>query len=139
MARSVKEWIGKTDDSAIPRSVRERVYNRSQGYCTLCSLKIDAGDEVHMDHRIPLKDGGEHRETNLQAAHGPCHRWKTARENAERAPINRKRAKHLGITKPNSKFSKRGRAISELAKELHGQPGFERYDDARTEAERRLQ
>ena len=138
MARSVTEWLGKTDDSPIPKSVQLRVFERSQGHCTLCSLKIEAGQEWHCDHRIPLKDGGEHRETNLQAAHASCHRWKTGRENSERAAVTRKRAKHIGVTRPTSKFSKHGRAVSDLARELHGQPGFERYDEARAEAERRL-
>lgn len=41
------------------------------------------------DHRIPLEDGGPHHMDNLQVLCVPCHRAKTARENAARREARR--------------------------------------------------
>jgi 5-methylcytosine-specific restriction endonuclease McrA len=41
------------------------------------------------DHVVPLIDGGENTLANLQTLCDPCHAWKTARENRERAAARR--------------------------------------------------
>lgn len=96
-ARTVAEWIGKTPDSAIPPRVRLRVFERFDGICQLTQCKIRPGDKWECDHIKPLKDGGEHRESNLQPVLRSAHRKKTAEENKARAKVTRMRKKHLGI------------------------------------------
>ena len=48
--RSVPEWIGATDDAAIPPRVRLRVFNRYGGICQLSGRKIMPGNEWDADH-----------------------------------------------------------------------------------------
>lgn len=112
--RSTAEWIGKTDDAAIPPRVRVRVFDRHGGRCHLTGRRIRAGEAWDCDHVVALANGGEHRESNLAPALRAPHRLKTAIDVAEKANVYRKRAKHLGIRKPSrfpgsrdSKFKKR--------------------------------
>ncbi len=43
MPRKVKEWIGKTDDTMPPPSVRLRIFEKHGGRCRLTDKKILAG------------------------------------------------------------------------------------------------
>ena len=97
MARSVSEWIGKTDDHRAPGKVRQRVFDRERSCCHLCSQPIQAGEAWDLDHVKALCNGGEHRENNLAPALRDAHRKKTAADVAERAKTDRIRKKHLGI------------------------------------------
>ncbi|WP_245329133.1 HNH endonuclease [Bradyrhizobium centrolobii] len=102
MSRSVDEWIGKTDDDAIPARVRLRVFARHGGICHLSGRRIKAGDVWDLDHVVALTNGGEHRESNLAPALRSKHREKTARDVAEKAKNDRVRKRHLGIKKPRT-------------------------------------
>ena len=104
MARSTKEWIGKTDDTRIPPRVRLRVFEAHDGVCALTGQKIMAGDKWDCDHKVALINGGEHRESNLQPALQLAHRKKTADDVKLKAKADRVRKKHLGITEPKSKL-----------------------------------
>jgi 5-methylcytosine-specific restriction endonuclease McrA len=95
--RSVSEWIGSNPDAAVPPHVRLRVFERCGGTCHISGRKIRAGEPWELDHILPLRDGGEHRESNLAPALADKHRVKTAAENSERARINRKKAANLGV------------------------------------------
>ena len=97
MSREVPEWIGATDDTAIPMRVKLRVFERHGGVCHLSGRKIAAGEPWDCDHVKALINGGENRESNLAPALKAPHKAKTALDVAEKAKINRKRAKHLGI------------------------------------------
>ena len=112
--RAVPEWIGKTDDTAIPHRVRVRVFDRHGGVCHLTGRRIRAGEAWDCDHIVALANGGKHCETNLAPALKAPHREKTKADVAEKSNVYRKRAKHLGIKKPSrfpgsrdSKFKKR--------------------------------
>jgi 5-methylcytosine-specific restriction endonuclease McrA len=96
-ARSVPEWIGKTPDTKVPARVRLRIFENHGGICHISKRKIGPSDLWDLDHVIPLKDGGEHRETNMRPGIREAHRLKTAHENADRAIANRKRRKAIGI------------------------------------------
>ena len=106
--RSTPEWIGKTDDAAIPRRVRLRVFERHGGYCHLSGRKIRAGEPWDLDHIVALVNGGSHRESNLAPALRSKHRKKTASDVAEKSTVARKRAKHLGIRSNRAKIQSRG-------------------------------
>ena len=101
MSRTIAEWIGATDDSAIPPRVKIRVFERAGGCCLLCTLEIRGKLRPAYDHCIALINGGENRERNLQLLCVPCHSQKTAGDIAEKSITARKRAKHLGIKKPS--------------------------------------
>lgn len=106
--RSVEEWIGKTDDAAIPARVRLRVFERHSGICHISGQRIRAGDLWDIDHVIALANGGSHRESNLAPALRDKHRKKTAADVREKATIYRKRAKHLGLAPARQKIAARG-------------------------------
>jgi 5-methylcytosine-specific restriction endonuclease McrA len=99
MSRSKPEWIGRDDDATPPQACKLRVFERQCGICALTGIKLMAGD-VDYDHITPLQDGGENRESNLQAVSRKAHRAKTAQENADRAKSNRIKAKHMSMSKP---------------------------------------
>lgn len=94
--RKVHEWIGKTDDSMPPPSIRARIFDRCEGTCHISGRKIMPGDEWHLDHIKSIRNQGENREMNLAVAYGPAHREKTAKENSEGAKSDRIRVKHIG-------------------------------------------
>jgi 5-methylcytosine-specific restriction protein A len=100
MARSVEEWKGKTDDSAIPDRVKLRVFERERRVCKLCGNLIRPGDGVDFHHWTPLADGGEHAESNLYPVHRHCHKLTTAKEALGRAETRTAIKKHYGIAKP---------------------------------------
>lgn len=104
MTRAVPEWIGKTDDAAIPPRVRLRVFERTGGVCHITGRKIMPGDEWDVDHVIALCNGGEHRESNLAPALRAAHRAKTAGDVKTRAKSDRVRKKHLGIHQPKTRL-----------------------------------
>lgn len=98
MARSVDEWIGRTDDAKVPPRVRLRIFDRENGICHLTGRKIDpVRDAWDLDHKVSLILGGEHRETNLFPALKEAHKRKTATEIAVKSKIARVRKKHIGI------------------------------------------
>jgi 5-methylcytosine-specific restriction protein A len=109
VTRSVPEWIGKTDDTAIPRRVKARVFLAHGGICHISGRKITPADQWDCDHVKALCNGGENRESNLAPALRDKHREKTAQDVDEKSKTERIRAKHLGIwPEPARKLRSRG-------------------------------
>lgn len=48
------------------------VWDRDKGVCGICQRPIDPNGDWHMDHVIPLAQGGVHSYANVQAAHPGC-------------------------------------------------------------------
>ncbi len=107
MARSVSEWVGRTDDSMPPDRVKDRIRARQSNRCALTGVELGPGVKVEYDHIVPLWLGGANAESNLQAVESAAHKRKTAAEAKVRGKCNRTRKKHLGITKPKSSLSNR--------------------------------
>lgn len=103
MSRVVPEWVATHDDQAIPPKVKLRVWTRCEGKCALSGRKLRPGDPVNYDHIKPLRDGGEHREGNLQLVSVEAHRVKTAAEAGQRAKEERIRLKHFGLKAPSKR------------------------------------
>lgn len=100
MARSRPEWIGKTDDAMPGKLVRDRISARQNDACT-CGRPFGPGVTANCDHIVPLIDGGENRESNLQMLCNWCHVEKTSAEATSRAKSRRIRAKNLGFGATN--------------------------------------
>ncbi len=125
-ARSVPEWIGKTPDTAIPRSVKARIMEKQNGKCACCGVKLGmAGEGIEFDHTVALINGGENRESNLRALRQRCHKVKTRKDVAEKARVNRKRDKHFGF-KPESRNPLPGGKSSDWKQKVGG--GWVRRD-----------
>ena len=97
MARTVPEWIGRTDNSMPGIHVLLRLYAGQNGICACpdeCGLVMNLDrDEIDCDHKTPLRDGGENRESNLQLMFRSHHRAKTAGENVSRGQERQHKAK----------------------------------------------
>ncbi len=102
MPRKVTEWVGKTDNSMPPPSVRLRIFRTHKGICHLSGLKITPRDKWELDHIVPLWDGGENRETNLAPALFVKHKEKSAKDQTAQALRDRKQKKMFGITERSS-------------------------------------
>ena len=101
--RKVEEWIGRTADARPPKAVLDRLFLKQNGRCAITGRKIRAGEVTHADHIVPLKDGGENREANLQLVTVEAHKEKTAEENTARAKERRMRLKHAGLWPKSSR------------------------------------
>lgn len=122
MARTVKEWIGKTDDSMPGKPVRERLL-RIFPACYLCTRPFVAGDKVELDHKVALRDGGENRERNLRPVHKHCHATKSAKEQTDRAKVRKSKLNSLGMGKLKSRgFPAPEKQPKRLTKECAGEP-----------------
>lgn len=106
--RSTTEWIGKTDDAAIPARVRVRVFERHGGICHLSGRRIRSGDLWDVDHIVALVNGGKHCESNLAPALRDKHREKTKADVALKSKNYQVRAKHLGLRPARQKIASRG-------------------------------
>ncbi len=109
MARTTEEWIGKSDDSAIPPRVKLRIFEEYKGHCNKCTCKIVGKLIPQYDHIIALINGGENRESNLQLICSECHKSKTTLDVAEKSQMYHKRIRAAGIKKrrrtiPGRKF-----------------------------------
>lgn len=96
MPRSVPEWVATSDDVAIPRRVKLRIFMRCDGRCAVCTRKPL---KPEYDHIVPLIAGGKHAESNIQILCPECHRIKTGQDLASKAVAYRKRLKDAGIKK----------------------------------------
>lgn len=108
--RSVPEWVGKTDDAAIPKATKLRIWERCGGKCAITGRKLMPGDAYDFDHIIPLALGGEHRETNIQIVSKDAHRAKTADDTRAIRKAQRIALKHSGGW-PASKHKIRSRGF----------------------------
>lgn len=100
--RSVKEWVGKTDNAKVPGYVRLRVFEAFKGTCYLSSRKIMPGDKWELEHKIALCNGGEHRESNMAPALVAPHKLKTKQDRATKSKNDTVRKKHIGVRKDRS-------------------------------------
>lgn len=106
--RSVEEWIGTSDDQAIPARVKVRVFDAFGGRCSVCTLQIAGKLRPAYDHATAIINGGQNRETNLQLLCVPCHVIKTKTDVAEKSVTYRIRAKHLGLQPTRQKIASPG-------------------------------
>lgn len=100
--RTVPEWVGKTDDTAAPASVKDRLMRAAGDCCVRCSRKVGGRLRPEFDHITPLILGGQNREGNLQLLCSECHGAKTKLDVKLKAKVARVRKKTFGIKKPRT-------------------------------------
>lgn len=97
MPRTVREWIGKTDDTPVPDRVKVRVWERGGRCCAGCGRPLTEGDRKICDHIKPLILGGANRETNLQTLGAACCApEKDKCDMAAKSRVARKRSRSYG-------------------------------------------
>ncbi len=97
-ARAVLEWIGATPDTPPPKRVKLRIVLRQGGKCAVTGKKFGPKATPRFDHIIAQADGGENRESNLQAIlEDGAHKPKTAQEATARAHVRARQQTNIGI------------------------------------------
>lgn len=98
-ARTVKEWVGARPETPAPPRVKVRIVTAQDGICGCgCGVKLGmCGEAIEFDHKQALINGGENRESNLQALRAQCHKVKTKADVKEKSTVARKTASHLGF------------------------------------------
>lgn len=108
MSRATAEWVGKTDDTAIPPRVKDRIVKRCGGRCQECRREFDGREKPQFDHIVALINGGANAEFNLQPLCRPCHGMKTKADVAEKSHVYTRRATHMGFHAPKRKWGSKG-------------------------------
>lgn len=106
MARKVKEWIGKTDDTPIPPRVKDRIAARQNWHCLDCGRPFSATLQPEFHHEPALANGGENRESKIVALCEFCHLPHTVADVAEKSKLADIRKRHLGIKAKGRGFRK---------------------------------
>lgn len=119
MTRSVKEWIGKTDDTPVPPRVRDRVFQAKGGKCHKCGRPINPHKPWTCEHVIAIINGGANREKNLDCTCEFCLPEKNAADVAEKSKTYAMRSKHLGI-KPRQSRPLPGTRASGWRRRMNG-------------------
>jgi 5-methylcytosine-specific restriction protein A len=100
--RTIAEWIGTSDDQAVPPRVELRIFQKHNGICPICTHQLRPG-QWDCDHIVALCNGGQHRENNLQpVCRAPCHRNKTKADRRIKAKADRSGKLAAGIKKPRT-------------------------------------
>lgn len=89
----------------VKKTTKQRIeiFERHNGICHMCNLRVHAGQDWDISHEIPLEAGGKDDVTNWYVAHRKCHREHTAKVDMPLiAKVKRVRAKHLGVIKSKS-------------------------------------
>ena len=100
--RKTKEWIGKTDDSRPPDSVRLRIFLACGGVCHLSGRRIAPGEPWEIEHKVAICNGGENRESNMAPALVKPHREKTKQDRKIKSKTDKKRMMNYGVKKRKS-------------------------------------
>ena len=112
-----KLWLGRTDNTAAPENVQLRIVQRYKGCCAGCQQRLAIG-RWHLDHVIPLQDGGVNAEGNLQPLCVGCHGIKTSAEATDRAKVRAKAKAAYGINAPKQKIPSRPKAARPVRDKL---------------------
>lgn len=97
MSRTVSEWKGRTDDTPIPPRVKLRILARQGDRCRDCGQKFGGKLRPEFDHRPAMINGGENRESKIDAVCAPCHAICTKADVAEKSAVAKTRKSHLSI------------------------------------------
>lgn len=100
MARAVKEWVGRNDDTPPSEACKRRILDRQGFACALTGRPFTDKDRPQFDHKVPLWLGGKNVESNLHAIHKDEHTAKTSAEAKVRAKVNANISKRFGLYKP---------------------------------------
>jgi CRISPR/Cas system Type II protein with McrA/HNH and RuvC-like nuclease domain len=110
--RAVKPWVGRRPESMPGQIVLLRLYSKQDGKCACgCGMVMNLErDEIDVDHVVPLIDGGENVESNLQLLLREHHRTKTKAEATARSYERQHKAKAFRhMDKPSFQTNRTGK------------------------------
>lgn len=90
-----KSWVGAKPESMPGLHVLLRLYAKQDCLCACGCGRVMSfeRDKIDCDHKIPLRDGGENVEANLQLLLQEHHKTKTIAENVARGKERQHKAK----------------------------------------------
>jgi 5-methylcytosine-specific restriction endonuclease McrA len=106
MSRSVKDWVGKTDDTQAPPRVRLRVFERCEGRCHRCGRKIRPGGKWTLEHLTAIILGGRNSEDNLGCTCEWCLPIKNAEDQSAKSKLAKITKRHIGVKENKRGFPK---------------------------------
>lgn len=87
----------------FPPKVKVAAFQRANGRCEECGVRLVAGNGPNYDHRVSDGLGGEPTLENCEVLCIPCHGEKTRKRDIPAiAKAKRREAKHIGAHKPRS-------------------------------------
>lgn len=106
--RPVPEWRGRRPESMPGQLVLLRLYAKQNGLCACGCGRVMSfeRDVIDCDHIVPLIDGGENVESNLQLMLQEHHRTKSSGEAVARGKERRHKAKAFSTLRKPSAFRK---------------------------------
>jgi 5-methylcytosine-specific restriction endonuclease McrA len=86
---------GARQKKIVGKSIKQKdILNLLQNHnyqCYYCGIKVAQGDNLHLDHKIPLSKDGEHSITNLTPACATCNLKKGTKTDIEFLEIMKKK------------------------------------------------
>jgi len=67
----------------FPKGAKEVLYKRQWGKCIYCGMSLPSYHHGHLDHIVPVADGGSDEVSNLQLTCMPCNGYKSSMSHAE--------------------------------------------------------
>ena len=74
-----------------------KVFERAEGKCEECGVKLYAGDKKEIDHDLPDGLGGSNDISNARLLCFWCHKGKTKKDTAQMRKADRQKATHQGL------------------------------------------
>jgi RNA-directed DNA polymerase len=68
---------------------RQIVWRKQEGKCPICLDSIDNGEEIHLHHKLPRKNGGTDAINNLALLHTNCHRQVHSKQGQQIANVSK--------------------------------------------------
>ena len=102
------------------RRTKLQAWDRTEGHCEECTVKIRPGNGPEYDHRIPCELGGDNSPENCQVLCKNCHGTKTTKKDAPAIAKSRSvRAAYVGANNPRNPLP--GGRNSGIKKKLTGE------------------
>lgn len=93
--------VGNTKRRSMTPTRRLRIFEKHNGLCVTCGIRIKAGDDWFIEHAIPLALGGKDEDDNCGPAHTACKAGKDIEDFGRIAKAKRIKQKHFGMKKPS--------------------------------------
>ena len=115
-----REVIERTARKGFTPKQRQAVHQMQNGVCGGCEASLEG--VWHIDHVIQIWMGGKHEVGNWMGLCIPCHKFKTARDAAQRAHVKRLIEKD---TEANTPSRWQSRPFPKSTRKLEGR-GFDK-------------
>lgn len=79
----------QTNNKKYLFKIRQIIWRKQEGKCTVCLDNIDNGEEVHLHHKLPRKNKGADHINNLALLHMNCHMQVHSKQGQQIAKVSK--------------------------------------------------